>query len=151
VPRRIAQICAFPWRGLQGRRSTPGGFAVETDGRQGAELACSTALAAGGSSMSDVRERLRRVLFLVPYASRHPGITVRELAQALGLSEEELLVDLDLLTMVGRPPFQPDDYIDVYVENGRVYLDLDQRFSAPPRLTAAEAAALRAAADLVRP
>jgi len=101
--------------------------------------------------MSDVRERLRRLLFLVPYASRHPGITVRELAEALGLSEEELLVDLDLLTMVGRPPFQPDDYIDVYVENGRVYLDLDQRFSAPPRLTAAEAAALRAAADLVRP
>src|SRR5215813_5644829 len=101
--------------------------------------------------MSDVRERLRRLLFLVPFASRHPGITVRELAEALGLSEEELLVDLDLLTMVGRPPFQPDDYIDVYVEDGRVYVDLDQRFSAPPRLTAAEAAALRAAADLVRP
>ena len=52
---------------------------------------------------------------------------------------------------IGRPPFQPDDYIDVYVENGRVYVDLDQRFSAPPRLTAPEAAALRAAADLVRP
>ncbi len=101
--------------------------------------------------MSDVRERLRRLLFLVPYASRRPGISVRELADALGLSEKELLVDLDLLTMVGRPPFQPDDYIDVYVEDGRVYVDLDQRFSAPPRLTAAEAAALRAAADLVRP
>ncbi|HKD42963.1 MAG TPA: WYL domain-containing protein [Myxococcaceae bacterium] len=100
--------------------------------------------------MSDVRERLRRLLFLVPYASRRPGISVRELADALGIGEEELLKELDLLTMVGRPPFQPDDYIDVYVENGRVYVDLDQRFSAPPRLTAAEAAALRAAADLVR-
>jgi proteasome accessory factor C len=101
--------------------------------------------------MSDVHERLRRLLFLVPYASRRPGISVRELAHALGLGEEELLKDLDLLTMVGRPPFQPDDYIDIYVENGRVYVDLDQRFSAPPRLTGAEAAALRAAADLVRP
>ncbi len=30
--------------------------------------------------MSDVRERLRRLLFLVPYASRRPGITVRGLA-----------------------------------------------------------------------
>jgi proteasome accessory factor C len=100
--------------------------------------------------MSDVHERLRRLLFLVPYASRRPGITVRELAGALGLSEQDLLKDLDLLTMVGRPPFQPDDYIDIYVENGRVYVDLDQRFSAPPRLTGAEAAALRAAADLVQ-
>jgi proteasome accessory factor C len=101
--------------------------------------------------MTDVHERLRRLLFLVPYASRRPGISVRELADALGLEEEELLKDLDLLTMVGRPPFQPDDYIDIYIENGRVYVDLDQRFSAPPRLTGAEAAALRAAADLVRP
>jgi proteasome accessory factor C len=101
--------------------------------------------------MSDVHERLRRLLLLVPYASRRPGISVRELADALGLTEEELLQDLDLLTMVGRPPFQPDDYIDIYVENGRVYVDLDQRFSAPPRLTGSEAAALRAAADLVRP
>src|SRR5262244_1042382 len=100
--------------------------------------------------MSDVHERLRRLLFLVPYVARRPGISVDELAQALGLKKEDLLRDLDLLTMVGRPPFQPDDYIDIYVENGRVYVDLDQRFSAPPRLTAAEAAALRAAGALVR-
>ena len=52
---------------------------------------------------------------------------------------------------MGRPPYQPDDYIDVYVENDRVYVDLDQRLSAPPRLTAAEAAALAAAAELLRP
>jgi proteasome accessory factor C len=101
--------------------------------------------------MSDVHERLRRLLFLVPYVAKRPGISVDELAQALGLKKEDLLADLDLLTMVGRPPFQPDDYIDIYVENGRVYVDLDQRLSAPPRLTAAEAVALSAAADLLRP
>ncbi len=101
--------------------------------------------------MSDVHERLRRLLLLVPYVSRRQGISVQELAEALGLTREELLKDLDLLTLVGRPPFQPDDYIDIYVENGRVYVDLDQRLSAPPRLTAAEAAALSAAADLLRP
>src|SRR5712692_6869669 len=102
-------------------------------------------------SMSDVHERLRRLLFLVPYVAKHPGVSVEELAKALSLPTDSLLKELDLLTMIGRPPFQPDDYIDIYVENGRVYVDLDQRFSAPPRLTAAEAAALRAAADLVRP
>ncbi len=101
--------------------------------------------------MSDVHERLRRLLFLVPYVSARPGISVEQLAQALGLKKEDLLRDLDLLTMVGRPPFQPDDYIDIYVENGRVFVDLDQRLSAPPRLTAPEAAALSAAADLLRP
>ena len=39
--------------------------------------------------------------------------------------------------MVGRPPFQPDDFIDLHVENDRVWVDLDQRFSKPPRLTGA--------------
>lgn len=96
-------------------------------------------------------ERLRRLLFLVPYVVHHPGIEVDLLAGELGLSREELLADLELLTLVGRPPFQPDDFIDIYVENDRVYVDLDQRLKAPPRLTAPEAAALAAAASLLRP
>ncbi|MBI3181504.1 MAG: WYL domain-containing protein [Myxococcales bacterium] len=99
---------------------------------------------------SAVHERLRRLLFLVPFVAKHPGIAVEELARAQGLSTDELLEDLDLLAMVGRPPFQPDDYIDIYVENGRVHVDLDQRFHAPPRLTASEAAALTSAAELMR-
>jgi proteasome accessory factor C len=101
--------------------------------------------------MSDVHERLRRLLFLVPYVRQHPGISVDDLAGALSLSREALIEDLDLLTLVGRPPFQPDDYIDLHVENDRVFVDLDQRLSKPPRLTAAEAAALAAAAELLRP
>jgi len=101
--------------------------------------------------MSSVHERLRRLLFLVPYVSSRPGISVEELARALNVSREHLLEDLDLLTCVGRPPFNPDDYIDIYVENDRVYVDLDQRLSAPPRLTVGEATALAAAAELLRP
>ena len=98
-----------------------------------------------------VHERLRRLLFLVPFVAKNPGISVNELASQLGVARESLLEDLDLLTMVGRPPFQPDDYIDIYVENERIYVDLDQRLSAPPRLTAPEAVALSAAAELLRP
>lgn len=104
-----------------------------------------------GLRPSPVQERLRRLLFLVPYVSRHPGISLKELASELSVSKEELLSDLDLLTLVGRPPFQPDDFVDIYVENDRVYVDLDQRFKKPPRLTASEAAALAAAAKLLQP
>ncbi|AGC42728.1 MULTISPECIES: WYL domain-containing protein [Myxococcus] len=101
--------------------------------------------------MSNVHERLRRLLFLVPYVSKNPGVTVEALARALNVSREDLLEELDLLTCVGRPPFNPDDYIDIYVDNDRVYVDLDQRLFAPPRLTAGEAAALAASAELLRP
>jgi len=98
-----------------------------------------------------VHERLRRLLFLVPYVSRNPGLTVDEVARELGITKEALLEELDLLTLVGRPPFQPDDFVDIYVEDDRVYVDLDQRLSAPPRLTASEGVALAAAAALLKP
>jgi proteasome accessory factor C len=96
-------------------------------------------------------ERLRRLLFLVPFVSKNPGLPVDEVAKAVGVSKEELLEELDLLTLVGRPPFSPDDFVDVYVEDDKVYVDLDQRLSAPPRLTAAEGVALAAAAAILKP
>ena len=100
----------------------------------------------------EVHERLRRLLFLVPFVSKNPGLTVAEVATAMGISREQLLDELDLLTLVGRPPFQPDDFIDIYVEDDdRVLGSLDQRFLAPPRLTAAEGVALFAAAAILKP
>ncbi len=99
----------------------------------------------------DIHGRLRRLLYLVPYVAKNPGQHVDDVAKALGVTREALLEELDLLAMVGRPPFQPDDFVDIYVEDDKVYVDLDQRFSAPPRLTAAEGVALAAAAELLRP
>ncbi len=98
------------------------------------------------AALKDPRDRLRRVLFLVPYAVRHPGIPVRDLARKCGCTEKELLEDLDFLLGVGSPPFAPDDFLDLYVEGDRVYVALHQSFSRPPRFTESEAAALAAAA-----
>jgi proteasome accessory factor C len=95
---------------------------------------------------ADPRDRLRRILFLVPYAVRHPGILVRDLARRCGCTEKELLEDLDFLLGVGSPPFAPDDFLDLYVEGDRVHVALHQSFSRPPRFTESEAAALAAAA-----
>lgn len=95
----------------------------------------------------DTKARLRRVLFLVPYAVRHPGIPVKDLARRCGCTEKELLEDLDFLLGVGSPPFAPDDFLDLYVEGDRVYVALHQSFSRPPRFTESEAAALAAAAE----
>jgi proteasome accessory factor C len=95
---------------------------------------------------ADARDRLRRVLFLVPYAVRHPGIPVRDLARRCGVTEKQILEDLDFLLGVGCPPFAPDDFLDLYVEGDRVHVALHQSFSRPPRFTESEAASLAAAA-----
>ena len=100
----------------------------------------------------DKRERLRRLLLIVPAARKKPGIHLDELARELGLDAAQLRSDIDLLGMVGRPPFSPDDLIDISVdERGRVAVSLDQSFSRPPQLTAVEALALAAAAEEVAP
>ena len=100
----------------------------------------------------DKRERLRRLLLIVPAARKKPGIRLDELARELGLDAAQLRSDIDLLGMVGRPPFSPDDLIDISVdERGRVAVSLDQSFSRPPQLTAVEALALAAAAEEVAP
>lgn len=103
------------------------------------------------SGKTQAHERLRRLLFLVPYISKHQGKTVDEVAQAVGISRSELMNELDMLMLVGRPPFQPDDLLDVYVEDDRVYVAMDQRLSAPPRLTVSEGVALAATAALLKP
>ena len=101
---------------------------------------------------ADKRERLRRLLLIVPAARRRPGITVEQLARELGLGTDELRADIELLALVGRPPFSPDDYIDISVdERGRVAVFLDQSFSQPPQLTALEALALATAAQETAP
>src|SRR5713101_3312242 len=152
LPGRTASLRALLEPQLPNPQPRRGSAALGTDGlARGAAARRPDRDPFASPSMSDVHERLRRLLFLVPYVSKHPGVSVEELAKALSLPTDSLLKELDLLTMIGRPPFQPDDYIDIYVENGRVYVDLDQRFSAPPRLTAAEAAALSAAAEFLRP
>jgi proteasome accessory factor B len=98
----------------------------------------------------DKRERLRRLLLIVPAARRKPGIHLEDLARELGLDPAQLRSDIDLLGLIGRPPFSPDDLIDISVdERGRIAVALDQSFSRPPQLTGVEALALAAAAEEV--
>src|SRR5207248_8270471 len=98
------------------------------------------------------RERLRRLLLIVPAARRRPGVKLADLARDLGLDPQDLREDIDLLGLVGRPPFSPDDLIDITVdERDRVTVSLDQSFSRPPQLTPLEALALSAAAEEVAP
>ena len=87
-------------------------------------------------------ERLRRLLIVVPYLVRHPGTPVSEATRLFGLSEPELLADLDLLFVSGLPPYGPGDLIDVDIQDGRIWIRMADYFARPLRLTRSEALAL---------
>ncbi len=90
-------------------------------------------------------ERLRRILLLLPYAVRNPGIEVTRLAELFGTSTKELLDDFNLVFFCGLPGYGPGDLIDVSIDEGRVYVRMADYFAAPLRLTHAEALSLYAA------
>jgi proteasome accessory factor C len=90
-------------------------------------------------------DRLRRLLALLPYIAEHPGTTIDELCSRFGLTRAQLLSDLDVVWMVGLPPYTPDQLLEVDIDDDRVSVHLGDSFRRPLRLTSDQALALVAA------
>jgi proteasome accessory factor C len=88
---------------------------------------------------------VQRILALVPWLDAHPGATREEIAARFGRTVEQVDEDLDLVLMIGVPPYTPDAYIDVERVGDAVHLRLGDVFRRPLRLTPAEGVALLAA------
>ncbi|RIJ77252.1 YafY family transcriptional regulator [Nakamurella silvestris] len=92
-------------------------------------------------------DRLARMLALVPYISRRPGVAIGDLAAEFGVSAGQIADDLDLLMVCGLPGYYPDDLIDVVLddEGGTVSIAFDAGIERPVRLSHDEAVALTVA------
>jgi proteasome accessory factor C len=93
----------------------------------------------GGGTSS---ERLSRLLALVPYLQRHQGVALDEAARTFGVSERQLMDDLDLVFVSGLPGYTPADLIEVDYEGGTVTIDNADTIARPLRLDIGEASAL---------
>lgn len=102
--------------------------------------------------MSSASDKVKRLLFLVPYVAAHrgEGVPLDELAALLGTTRGELLAEIDLACRVGPPLGDPGEFVLMAVEDGRVFADLPQRFTRPPRLTTYEAFALLLGAQALK-
>ena len=93
-------------------------------------------------------DRMRRVLAVVPWIVANPGRPVAEVAARFELSESQLLADLEVVWMVGLPPYSPDALIEVIVDDhGCVTIQLADYFSRPLNLTPGQGLALLASSD----
>ncbi len=90
----------------------------------------------------NVPERINRILFILSYVSQNQGVKVDELAHQADLTPKQLMKELEFMLLIGKPPFRPDDYVDIYVEDQRVYVEYDQMLNRPLRFTRPEAFAL---------
>ncbi len=89
-----------------------------------------------------VSERLNRLLVMVPYLARADGADVKVLCREFGLTEPELMQDLDTLRMCGVPDYTPADLMDYWIEGGRVHVMMADYFARPLNMTRPEVLSL---------
>lgn len=92
--------------------------------------------------MSAAADRLTRLLALVPYLLNRQGVELSRAAADAGISEAQLVKDLELLFLCGLPGHLPGDLIEADWESGRVYLANADAIDRPLRLRPDEVAAL---------
>ncbi|MEU7020831.1 WYL domain-containing protein [Streptomyces sp. NPDC046203] len=97
-------------------------------------------------------DQTRRMLSLVTYLRERPGAHVADVARAFGITEDELISDLDVLPMCGTS-FRGGDLLDIDTDGDRIWWRnpnaLGAEAAEPLRLAADEATALLVAARAV--
>jgi proteasome accessory factor C len=94
------------------------------------------------SGPSSSAERLQRLLAMVPWIASQDGPTVEEICSRFDLTPAQLAADLEVIWLVGLPPYTPDALVDVVQEGDRVWIHYADFFAAAHRLTPDQAVAL---------
>jgi proteasome accessory factor C len=87
-------------------------------------------------------ERLQRLLAMVPWVAAQDGPTLSEICSRFDITPAQLAADLEVIWLVGLPPYTPDALVDVVQEGDRVWIHYAEVFASPHRLTPDQAVAL---------
>jgi proteasome accessory factor C len=103
------------------------------------------------SGPRNAEDRLRRLLVMLPWLMEVGEVPLADVARRFELTEQQVQHDLELVAMCGLPPFV-DEMVDVFIDDGMVFVGIPRLFTRPLRLTAPEAFSLltsaRAAMEL---
>lgn len=100
--------------------------------------------------MAEPEGKIQRLLAIIPYVLKNQGVSLDELSEVFGVSQAQIISDLDLIFMCGQPDYTPADLIEVDIDGDRVYIRMADYFARPLRFTSAELAGLYLACEAVR-
>lgn len=96
------------------------------------------------TSPETATQRLGRLLDLVPWLLRNPGVSIEAAATEFGVTPAQVESDLELLFVCGTPGYTHSELIDAQWDDGHIYLANADDIAAPMRLTRDEAVTLTA-------
>ena len=76
-------------------------------------------------------KRALRLLDLVPYLNANQGATVRQVSERFEITDEEVIKDIDLISMCGLLGFTPLELIDISHEDGIITVRNPQNLDIP--------------------
>jgi proteasome accessory factor BC len=97
----------------------------------------------------ETSRRLRRLLALVGWLAQVGEAPIADAALRFGMSEKELVAELELAACCGIPPYTPDTLMEIEVSEHSVRAFLPPEYARPRRLTPAEGFAVAASARLL--
>lgn len=104
----------------------------------------------GTARRTTASDRFLRLLAVVPWIAARDGPRLDEVCERFGMTRKQLLDDLQIVPLVGLPPYTPDTLIEVTIEGDRVWLRFADVFARPLRLTPEQGLALVAAGSAAR-
>lgn len=94
--------------------------------------------------------RTARLLDLIPFILSHQGIAIIDLAKEFGVTEKEILADLNLIFMCGLPQYTALELIDLSFEHGFVTVREPQNLDKPRKLSSEELSILIMGLDVIQ-
>ena len=119
------------------------GAAASDEGRTGA---AGSPRSAPGAETS---RRLRRLLAVIGWLAQVGEAPIAEVSKRFGMSEQELVAELELAACCGTPPYTPDTLMEIEVSETSVRAFLPAEYGRPRPLTPAEGFAVAASARLL--
>ena len=90
-------------------------------------------------------DRLRRLLVMLPWLMEVGEVPLSEVSERFDMTDAQVQKELELVAMCGLPPFV-DEMVDVFVDDGIVFVGIPRLFTRPLRLTAPEGFSLLSSA-----
>ncbi|HEX4162818.1 MAG TPA: WYL domain-containing protein, partial [Acidimicrobiales bacterium] len=98
---------------------------------------------------AETSRRLRRLLAVIGWLAQVGEAPIADVSKRFGMSEQELVAELELAACCGTPPYTPDTLMEIEVSETSVRAFLPQEFARPRPLTPAEGFAVAASARLL--
>ncbi|AIY00261.1 hypothetical protein ART_0662 [Arthrobacter sp. PAMC 25486] len=96
-------------------------------------------LAGPPAKKKDSRDRLIRLLSMVPYLVANPGVDESEVLAEFGITAKQWAKDMDTLNVTGLPGYFHGDLMDVTNEAGQIFIRDAETLASPLRLSQEEA------------